>query len=351
MGQWRAIVGSAILTFSVLHRPCSAYRLRSSFAIRDDARKRSALLPVRMLWQWETMNAPFANEPSTAAPIARLYAGAPDSVSFHKLRKRLLRQVREAMSAFAMIAPGARWLVGLSGGKDSYALLTLLLDLQAQGLLPVDLVACNLDQGQPNFPKHILPDYLAKLGVRHRIEYRDTYSIVTGKLDSAATYCSLCSRLRRGHLYRIAREEGCGALVLGHHRDDALETFFMNLFHGGRLAAMPGKLLNDDGDLLVLRPLILATEDDLARFAESMAFPIIPCDLCGSQDGLERNAMKAMLADMEKRFPGRKDVMMRAMGNARPSHLLDPKLFDFSALDQSPEKVSPAPDVLDQPAV
>ena len=224
-------------------------------------------------------------------------------------------------------------MVALSGGKDSYGLLTLLLDLQAQGMLPVELIAVNLDQGQPNFPKHILPDYLTKLGVKHRIGYKDTYSIVTDKLDSAATYCSLCSRLRRGHLYRMAREEGCTSLVLGHHRDDALETFFMNLFHGGRLAAMPGKLLNDEGDLMLLRPLIYVAEEDLAKFAEAMAFPIIPCDLCGSQDGLERNAMKAMLTDIERRMPGRKDVMIRAMGTVRPSHLLDPKLFDFSGLE------------------
>jgi tRNA 2-thiocytidine biosynthesis protein TtcA len=272
----------------------------------------------------------------TIAPLKRLYALAPDSVEFNKLRKRLLRQTREAISAFGMVetsaTPKPRWLVALSGGKDSYSLLTLLLDMQGQGLLPVELIACNLDQGQPNFPKHILPEYLAKLGVAYRIEYRDTYSIVTDKLPDTATYCSLCSRLRRGHLYRIAREERCSALVLGHHRDDALETFFMNLFHGGRTASMPGKLLNDDGDLAVLRPLIYCAESDLAHFADAMKYPIIPCDLCGSQDGLERNAMKAMLADIEKRFPGRKDTMMRALGNVRASHMLDPKLFDFSTL-------------------
>jgi tRNA 2-thiocytidine biosynthesis protein TtcA len=278
------------------------------------------------------MNA-FPPHVETLSPIAKLYADAPQSVEFNKLRKRLLRQTREAISAFGMAHDGERWMVALSGGKDSYGLLTLLLDLQAQGLLPVELIAVNLDQGQPNFPKHILPDYLTKLGVKHRIEYRDTYSIVTDKLDSAATYCSLCSRLRRGHLYRMAREEGCTSLVLGHHRDDALETFFMNLFHGGRLAAMPGKLLNDEGDLMLLRPLIYVAEEDLAKFADAMAFPIIPCDLCGSQDGLERNAMKAMLTDIEKRMPGRKDVMIRAMGTVRPSHLLDPKLFDFSGLE------------------
>nr|WP_314093993.1 tRNA 2-thiocytidine(32) synthetase TtcA [uncultured Shinella sp.] len=262
-----------------------------------------------------------------------LFADAPSSVSFNKLRKRLLRQVRQAMDDFAMLKGQKRWLVGLSGGKDSYGLLALLMDLQWRGLLPVELIACNLDQGQPNFPKHVLPDYLEAIGIRHRIEYRDTYSIVKEKVPSGATYCSLCSRLRRGNLYRVAREEGCDALVLGHHREDILETFFMNFFHGGRLAAMPPKLLNDEGDLMVLRPLAYAAEDDLAKFATAMQFPIIPCDLCGSQDGLQRNAMKAMLADIETRMPGRKDAMLRALGHTNPSHLLDPKLFDFSSLE------------------
>jgi tRNA 2-thiocytidine biosynthesis protein TtcA len=270
-----------------------------------------------------------ADEAGGAHPM---FAAVPQSVEFNKLRKRLIRLTREALEAFGMIKPGARWLVALSGGKDSYGLLALLLDLKWRGLLPVELLACNLDQGQPNFPKHILPEYLGKLGVPHRIEYQDTYSIVTDKLPEGATYCSLCSRLRRGHLYRIAREEGCSALVLGHHREDSLETFFMNLFHGGKLAAMPGKLLNDEGDVEVLRPLIYCAEPDLARFAEHMRFPIIPCDLCGSQEGLQRNAMKAMLEGFEKTMPGRKDVMIRALGNVRPSHLLDPKLFDFAGL-------------------
>ncbi|QDZ10745.1 tRNA 2-thiocytidine(32) synthetase TtcA [Devosia ginsengisoli] len=261
-----------------------------------------------------------------------IYAQAPRSVEFNKLRKRLIRNTREAIDKFAMARPGEKWLVALSGGKDSYGMLALLLDLKWRGLLPVDLVACNLDQGQPNFPKHVLPEYLAGLGIEHRIEYKDTYSIVTDKLPVGATYCSLCSRLRRGNLYRIAREEGCTALVLGHHRDDSLETFFMNLFHGGKLAAMPPRLLNDDGDIEVLRPLIYCAEEDLQRFSDAMEFPIIPCDLCGSQDGLERNAMKAMLADIEKRIPGRKDVMIRALGNINPSHMLDTRLFDFAAL-------------------
>ena len=261
-----------------------------------------------------------------------LFRDAPSSVEFNKLRKRLLRHARQAVEDFAMVEPGQRWLVALSGGKDSYGLLALLLELKWRGLLPVDLLVCNLDQGQPNFPKHILPDYLTANGIAHRIEYRDTYSIVTDKLPDNSTYCSLCSRLRRGHLYRIAREEGCSALVLGHHREDILETFFMNLFHGGRLAAMPPKLLNDEGDVLVLRPLSYCAEADLEKFAAGMRFPIIPCDLCGSQDGLQRNVMKAMLDDIEKKMPGRKDTMIRALTNVRPSHLLDRKLFDFAAL-------------------
>ena len=261
-----------------------------------------------------------------------LLRNAPGSVEFNKLRKRLIRQVRETLETYAMVRPGAKWLVALSGGKDSYGLLAVLLDLKWRGLLPVELLACNLDQGQPGFPKHILPEFLTRNGIAHRIEYRDTYSIVTDKLAEGATYCSLCSRLRRGHLYRIAREEGCSALVLGHHREDILETFFMNLFHGGKLAAMPPKLLNDEGDVEVLRPLALCAEPDLARFAEVLDFPIIPCDLCGSQDGLQRNVMKAMLDDFERRMPGRKDVMIRALGNINPGHMLDPKLFDFAAL-------------------
>ncbi|MGE0501883.1 MAG: tRNA 2-thiocytidine(32) synthetase TtcA [Rhizobiaceae bacterium] len=269
------------------------------------------------------------DDPSGAHP---LFADAPTSVEFNKLRKRLVRLTRQAIEDFSMARAGERWLVALSGGKDSYGLLAVLADLKWRGLLPVELIACNLDQGQPGFPKHVLPDFLNRHGFAHRIEYRDTYSVVTDKIPEGNTYCSLCSRLRRGHLYRIAREEGCAALVLGHHRDDILETFFLNLFHGGRLAAMPPKLLNDEGDVTVLRPLAYCDEADLAKFAAAMAFPIIPCDLCGSQEGLQRNAMKAMLDDIEKRMPGRKDTMIRALTNVRPSHLLDRKLFDFAGL-------------------
>lgn len=270
----------------------------------------------------------FAGDPVMQA----LFRHAPATSNFNKLRKRLIRQVRQAIEDFAMLEGQKRWLVCLSGGKDSYGLLALLLELRWRGLLPVELFVCNLDQGQPNFPKHILPDYLTSLGVPFRIEYQDTYSIVKEKIPEGATYCSLCSRLRRGNLYRVAREEGCDAVVLGHHREDILETFFMNLFHGGRLAAMPPKLVNDEGDLMVFRPLAYVAEDDLAKFASAMQFPIIPCDLCGSQDGLQRNAMKAMLNDIETRMPGRKDVMLRALGRINPSHMLDPKLFDFAGL-------------------
>jgi tRNA 2-thiocytidine biosynthesis protein TtcA len=278
------------------------------------------------------MNEHIIQDLDDASGTHPLFLAAPRTVEFNKLRKRLMRNMREAIEKFGMARAGERWLVAISGGKDSYGMLALLLDLKWRGLLPVELIACNLDQGQPNFPKHILPDYLSRHGIPHRIEYKDTYSIVTSTLPAGATYCSLCSRLRRGNLYRIAREEGCSALVLGHHREDSLETFFMNMFHGGRLAAMPPRLMNDDGDVEVLRPLIYCAEPDLERFAQHMAFPIIPCDLCGSQDGLERNAMKSMLDDIEKRMPGRKDIMIRALGNVRPSHLLDPKLFDFLGL-------------------
>ncbi len=226
-----------------------------------------------------------------------LLKAAPKSSEFKKLRKRLVRHTREAIDRYNMLTPGARWLVCLSGGKDSYTLLAVLTELKWRGLLPVDLLACNLDQGQPGFPATVLPRFLSDMGVPHRIEYQDTYSIVTEKVPHGKTYCALCSRLRRGNLYRIAREEGCTAVALGHHRDDILETFFLNLFHGGKLATMPPKLLNDAGDLHVLRPLAHIAEIDCAKFTQAMGYPVIPCNLCGSQDGLQRQAIKAMLDD------------------------------------------------------
>jgi len=264
--------------------------------------------------------------------IPALLQNAPTTTEFKKLRKRIVRNTREALDQYGMVERGAKWLVALSGGKDSYTLLAALCELKWRGLLPVELLAVNLDQGQPGFPATVLPGFLEKMGVPHRIEYQDTYSIVTDKVPRGRTYCALCSRLRRGHLYRIAREEQCSAVVLGHHRDDILETFFLNLFHGSRLATMPPKLVNEEGDLFVLRPLAHVAEDDCARFANAMGYPIIPCDLCGSQDGLQRQQIKAMLDTWERGSPGRRQKMFKALSNTRPTHLLDPELFDFAGL-------------------
>ena len=261
--------------------------------------------------------------------IHPLFENAPNTTEFKKLRKRLIRQTREAIETYGMIKPGAKWLVCLSGGKDSYTLLALLYELKWRGLLPVDLLACNLDQGQPGFPSGTLPEFLERMAVPHRIEYQDTYSIVKSKIPTGKTYCSMCSRLRRGILYRIAREEGCSSIVLGHHRDDILETFFMNLFHGGRLASMPPKLVNEEGDLFLYRPLSFVSEVDCEKFSNALNFPIIPCDLCGSQDGLQRQQVKQLLNEWERRTPGRKQVMFRSLMNTRPSHLLDTNLFDI----------------------
>ncbi len=270
------------------------------------------------------------------AMLGRLYAGAPQRLEFRKLRKRLLRETRAAIETYGMVRSDRetpdRWLVCLSGGKDSYTLLAALIEMRWRGLLPVDLLACNLDQGQPGFPQTVLPEYLGKLGIPHRIERRDTYSVVVDKVPEGRTYCALCSRLRRGNLYRIAREEKCTAVVLGHHRDDILETFMLNLFHGGRLAAMPPKLVNEDGDLMVLRPLAFVAEEDCARFARAMRFPIIPCDLCGSQEGLQRVQVKRMLDEWERASPGRRAIMFKALTSVQPGHLADPAAFDFTGL-------------------
>lgn len=278
-----------------------------------------------------------ATQEQTTLNGLTLYDHVTQSVTFKKLRKRLLRKTQEALSGYNMHESKqgnekAKWLVCLSGGKDSYSLLTLLQDLAWQGAVKAELLVCNLDQGQPGFSKHILPDYLDKTGLPYRIINEDTYSIVTDKVPESKTFCALCSRLRRGILYRVAREEGCDAIVLGHHRDDALETFMMNLFHGGRLAAMPPKLINDEGDLLVLRPLIFCAEKDIEKFSELLQYPIIPCNLCGSQDGLQRVAMKHLLDQWEERRPGQREVMMRALQNVRTSHLGDAEKFDFETL-------------------
>ena len=264
--------------------------------------------------------------------IHPLFYGAPKSTEFKKLRKRIVQNTREAIEQYGMVEKGAKWLVCLSGGKDSYTLLAVLHELQWRGLLPVELVACNLDQGQPNFPATVLPKFLEEMQVPHRIEYQDTYSVVMDKTPEGRTFCALCSRLRRGNLYRVAREEGCTAVVLGHHRDDILETFMMNLFHGGRLATMPPKLVNEEGDLFLYRPLAHVAEEDCEKFARAMNYPIIPCDLCGSQDGLQRQQVKQILDGWEKNSPGRRQVMFKALMNTRPSHLLDQNIFDFQNL-------------------
>ena len=277
------------------------------------------------------------------ADIHPLLSGAPSTTEFRKLRKRIIRQTREAIETYDMVEENARWLVCLSGGKDSYTLLAALFELKWRGLLPVDILACNLDQGQPKFPATVLPDFLNEMGVKHRIDYRDTYSIVMDKIPEGRTYCALCSRLRRGNLYRIAREEGCSAVVLGHHRDDILETFLLNLFHGGRLATMPPKLVNEEGDIIVCRPLAFVAEADCDRFTRAMGYPVIPCDLCGSQDGLQRQQIKAMLDQWEENHPGRRHKMFKALMNARPSHLLDPGLFDFAGIERKANRAEREP--------
>ena len=261
-----------------------------------------------------------------------LFSFAPTNLNFKKTRKRLLRETRQVIDDYGMDTEQEKWLVCMSGGKDSYSLLALLLDLKWRGLLQADLLACNLDQAQPGFPPEVLPNFFKKNAVEFVIEREDTYSVVTKKIEPGGTYCSLCSRLRRGHLYRIARENDCQAVVLGHHRDDILETFFLNFFYGGRLATMPAKLLNQEGDLKLYRPLAYCSENDIAKFANWMDFPIIPCDLCGSQEGLQRQKVKEQIAEWEKVQPGRSNVMFRALSNIRPSHLLDRKLFNFDKL-------------------
>jgi tRNA 2-thiocytidine biosynthesis protein TtcA len=249
-----------------------------------------------------------------------------------KLAKRLRRQVGEAIADFNMIEAGDKVMVCLSGGKDSHALLDVLLSLREKSPVGFDLIAVNLDQKQPGFPGHVLPEYLAARGVPFRIVEQDTYSVVKRVVPEGKTMCSLCSRLRRGVLYRVAGELGATKIALGHHRDDILATFFLNLFHGGQLKAMPAKLRSDDGRHVVIRPLAYVAEADLAAYAGSRAFPIIPCTLCGSQDNLERQVLRRMIDDWEKRHPGRIESILRALTDVRPSHLLDRGLFDFAGL-------------------
>jgi len=253
----------------------------------------------------------------------------------NKLLKRLLRETGRAIADFNMIEDGDKVMVCLSGGKDSYGLLEILLTLQARAPIRFDIVAVNLDQKQPGFPAHVLPDYLAARGVPFHIETQDTYSVVTRVLPPGKTLCSLCSRMRRGILYRVAKELGATKIALGHHRDDILCTFFLNLFYGGRLKAMPPKLRSDDGQHIVIRPLAYVPEKDLVAFAQIKAFPIIPCNLCGSQENLKRQEMRRMIAQWDQHLPGRSWNVFGALGKVVPSHLMDRSVFDFAGLGEA----------------
>ena len=250
----------------------------------------------------------------------------------HKLEKRLCRQMGQAIIDYNMVEEGDKVMVCMSGGKDSYAMLDILLKLKARAPIHFDIVAVNLDQKQPGFPEHVLPEYLGKLGVPFHIENQDTYSIVKRVIPEGKTTCGLCSRLRRGILYRVADELGATKVALGHHRDDMLQTFFLNMFFGGKLKSMPPKLVSDDGRHIVIRPLAYVAEKDLVRWATQRQFPIIPCTLCGSQENLQRQQVAAMLQEWDKKYPGRVESMFSALQNVVPSHLLDGTRHDFKGL-------------------
>ena len=257
-----------------------------------------------------------------------------EQYNFNKLQKRLRRNVGQAIADFNMIEDGDKIMVCLSGGKDSYTLLSILMNLQKSAPIQFSLIAVNLDQKQPGFPEHILPEYLEQLGVEYKIVEENTYGIVKEIIPEGKTTCSLCSRLRRCILYRTATEVGATKIALGHHRDDILETLFLNMFYGGKLKGMPPKLMSDDGKHIVIRPLAYAREKDIERFAQAKNFPIIPCNLCGSQPNLQRQVIKEMLRDWDKRYPGRIETMFRATQNIVPSHLCDTQLFDFANIKQ-----------------
>ncbi|MEH0833783.1 tRNA 2-thiocytidine(32) synthetase TtcA [Pectobacterium cacticida] len=259
--------------------------------------------------------------------------------NLNKLQKRLRRNVGEAIADFNMVEEGDRIMVCLSGGKDSFTMLEILRNLQQSAPINFSLVAVNLDQKQPGFPEHVLPQYLANLGVEYKIVEENTYGIVKDKIPEGKTTCSLCSRLRRGILYRTATELGATKIALGHHRDDILQTLFLNMFYGGKLKGMPPKLMSDDGKHIVIRPLAYCREKDIERFAEARQYPIIPCNLCGSQPNLQRQVIKDMLRDWDKRYPGRIETMFSAMQNVVPSHLADRALFDFKGIHHGSEVI------------
>ena len=264
--------------------------------------------------------------------IAMTDLSKKEKTEFNKLQKRLRRLVGEAIADYTMIEPGDKVMVCLSGGKDSYAMLDVLMSLQRSAPIDFDLVAVNLDQKQPGFPEHVLPAYLTELGIEYHILEKDTYSIVKSVIPEGKTTCGLCSRLRRGSLYGFAQEIGATKIALGHHRDDIMETLFLNMFFGGALKAMPPKLLSDDKQNIVIRPLAYCEEKDLIAYAQHKEFPIIPCNLCGSQENLQRQAIKEMLRDWEVRFPGRVESIFAAIKNVGPSQLADTSLFDFANL-------------------
>lgn len=261
---------------------------------------------------------------SLQTPISK-----PDEKRQQKLQKRLRRDVGRAIDDYAMIEQGDKVMVCVSGGKDSYAMLDILMQLQKSAPIKFEILAVNLDQKQPGFPEHILPKYLSEVGVNFHIIEKDTYSVVKAVIEEGKTTCGLCSRMRRGTLYRFAQEQGVTKIALGHHRDDILETLFLNMFHGGKLKAMPARLLSDDGLNTVIRPMAYAREQDIAEYAQLKNYPIIPCNLCGSQDNLQRQHIKGMLQDWEKNHPGRVESMTKSLQNVVPSHLMDTQLHDF----------------------
>jgi tRNA 2-thiocytidine biosynthesis protein TtcA len=280
--------------------------------------------------------------PSNIESIMSQPAVRKERLEYNKLQKRLRRQVGSAIADYNMIEEGDRIMVCLSGGKDSYGMLDILMSLQKTAPIRFELIAVNMDQKQPGFPEHILPEYLEQVGVPYHIIERDTYSIVKDVIPEGKTTCGLCSRLRRGTLYSFANEIGATKIALGHHRDDIIETLFLNMFYGGKLKAMPPKLLADDKRNVLIRPLAYCKEQDLADFAEYKAFPIIPCNLCGSQENLQRQVIKQMLTDWEGQYPGRTETIFSAIRNVAPSQLADTALFDFAGLKVDPDAVADA---------